>query len=363
VTFDGCGIGLLVEVTNGDAVASLDMTNANDCAYGLWIVASGSVDLTVTDTTFSGCDEGIDVFADVGPATVDLTNVAFNGCYDGLVVQVANGDAIINVDTTTTAAPETGGAVMYYPVEIEAEYGIIDPGPNMTSGAMYVDLPFDFPYAGGVYDFFYLYSNGIITVGEPGSGPFPVDIYSSSLRMIIPCQDFFVADAWPYVGYKVYDDRIVFQWYVWVDYNYLKNAFEVVLYPSGDIQFNYADMEAVIDSCYSYDYGIVTGGGIPVQLNDLINPNVYDMDYTSVYFDMERFNGGWGVIVNAAGDVEATMTDSTIGHFVEGGVLLLSSNGDVCRCDELDDRVHPGHGGHARGSSRLDFEWNHDHDD
>jgi parallel beta-helix repeat protein len=323
---DCAGFGVLVWAPNGEATVMVDPSDVSDTGdSGLQVETMGSVTLTVDDTTFTDCYVGVSVYADSGPATVDLTNVSFSGCTNGLVVDVTNGDAIIDVDKTVMGAPEDGGFVNYYPVEIEAEYDIINP-VDYTGSVMDVVLPFDFPYAGGVYDEVWVYAAGIISVGAPGGGPFPVDIYSSSANMIIPCQDYFTADAWPYVGYKVYDDRIVFQWYVWATSgpSYLKDVFEVVLYPSGDIQFNYADMETMITSGYSYDYGLVTDGYLPIRLNDIMAPNVYDMDYTSVYFSMEQFNGGWGIIVEAMGSVTATVTDSSISHYFYGGAALIS---------------------------------------
>jgi len=323
--------GVLAWAPNGDATVTVDpseVSNTDDS--GLQVEVLGNVELTVEDTTFTECYVGISVYSDVGPATVDLTNVDMEGCDNGLVVEVTNGDAIVNVVGTVINGELNGAFVNYYPEEVEAEYDIINPADYTSGSEMYVVLPFDFPYAGGVYDEVWVYEVGVISVGAPASGPFPVDIYSSSNRMIIPCQDYFNADAWPYYGYKVYDDRIVFQWYVWANSgpSYLKDVFEVVLYPSGDIQFNYADMETVLAAEYSYDYGLA-GSSNPVRLNDIMSPNVYDMDQTSVYFDMERFNGGWGVYVEASGNVEATVTDSTIGHFFEGGVLLMSDDGSM----------------------------------
>ena len=348
---DSGSFGVLVWAPNGDATVTVDPSwiGLTDDS-GLQVEALGSVDVSVVDTMFVDCYVGLSVYGENGDVTLDLTNVTFNGCYMGLVADVtsadlvitivdsafdgewisevwgeAGGDATINITRTTMSGESAALEVNYYPVEIEAEYDIINPGPNTTTSSMYVELPFDFPYAGGVYDDVWVYAAGIISVGAPGGGPFPVDIYSSSANFIIPCQDYFAADSWPYVGYKVYDDRIVFQWYVWQYYgpDYLKDVFEVVLYPNGDIQFNYADMETVND-WVPIDYGLVTGSFIPIRLNDMVEANVYDMDYRSVYFSMEEFNGGWGVMVEATGGVTATVTDSSISHYLYGGIALVS---------------------------------------
>ena len=329
VTFSGCDYGLVADVTSADLMLTYSVGLLEDNIYAATLTSiGGNITAQLDNISLAGNDYGIG--AESGLDTVmTIVDSAFDGELYGEVWINAGGDATVSVTRTTMSGESAAYSVNYYPVEIEAEYDIINPDTNTTSSAMYVDLPFDFPYAGGVYDYVYVYVYGIISVGAP-LGSFPVDIYGSSERLIIPCQDYFQADSWPYVGYKVYDDRIVFQWYVWQDYgpDYLKDVFEVVLYPNGDIQFNYADMETVND-WDPFDYGLVTGGFIPIILNDIVEAKAYDMDYRSVYFSMEEFNEGWAVDVYAAGDVTATVTDSSVSHYLLGGIGLWSDNGKM----------------------------------
>jgi len=329
VTFSGCFYGLVADVTSADLMLtySVGLLEDNFVAAALTSIG-GNVTVQLDNISLAGNFAGIDVESGLD-SVMTIVDSTFDGEWVGEVWVNAGGDATVSVTRTTMSGESAALNVNYYPVEIEAEYDIINPDTNTTTYAMYVDLPFDFPYAGGVYDYVYVYAYGIISVGAL-LGSFPVDIYGSSERLIIPCQDYFYADSWPYVGYKVYDDRIVFQWYVWQSYgpSYLKDVFEVVLYPNGDIQFNYADMETVNDWA-PFDYGLVTGGFIPIRLNDIMEANVYDMDYRSVYFSMEEFNDGWAIEVDAVGDVTATVTDSSVSHYLLGGIGLWSDNGKM----------------------------------
>ncbi|MGD0057324.1 MAG: right-handed parallel beta-helix repeat-containing protein [Methanomassiliicoccales archaeon] len=317
--------GVLVWAPNGNAAVTVDPSKVSDCGdSGLQVEASGTITLMVKDSTFETNYAGITVYGDTGKATITLQNVNLVGNYAGeLVTDVSLADVNLMVTNTTINGASADALTNYYPEEIKPTYDIINPGSNyITGGSMQVELPFDFQYGGAVYDYVNVSIDGYIWLGSPFSG-----------NVIQPCSDAFSAYSYygpygvpPGVGWKAYSDRIVFQWYVYTG-SYSSpslDVFEAVLYSNGDIQFNYADMTTtyVNSNPYGLEWSYST-----LDLRNVMAPNVYDMDYTSVYFRMETFSAGWGIVANAGANITATIKDSSISNEFYGGVSLQSMNG------------------------------------
>lgn len=331
VSFVDCWIGLLADVNLADVTLIYDTVSIDGCMGGLAVMsADGNVSAELAEVSWTDNAFG-SMFMAGGNVDLNLVDCSFSADWYSEIQVYAGG----NADVTVTGTTMTGAANLnsaYYAYEIEPVYDIINPAGNLTSGSsMNVVLPFEFPYDNNIYTDVWVYRNGYISLGVPYGGSFPISLSSTGSNVIVPCQDNFVADQWPYYGYKVYDDRIVFQWFVWrsAGASYLKNVFEVVLYPDGDIQFNYADMQGVIASDWSNDYGLGSAGTLPVVLNDVLEPNVYDMDYRSVYFDMQLFSGGPAMVIQAEGDVDFTVTDSTVANYYDSGAIVRSYDGSI----------------------------------
>jgi len=354
-------VGVAVYSVDGDAVVGLSgVSILESLDYGLIVnSAAGNVDLSLTSTIINNTEWAMGVFAksndaDVsaviqgisiiggtagldleagGDVSVAITNSSFMANKLVSMVVVAGGLATVNVENSYMNGEEANQLSWYYPKEIDYGYEIIDPDGYTTWSVLNVPLPFEFPFGTGTYTNIAISPYGFIYVGSLVPITFPIDLDSVAANLIVPCQDYFTAVYWPYVSYKIVnDEKIIVQWYVnrYADPWAVTNVFEAILYSNGDIQFNYANMDALNSNDRSYDYGVRTTGSwdVAIVLNDIWLPNVYNADYRSIYLTRESF-GEYGVYVVSNGGVEASILDSTINHYAGAGIFFMCENGDV----------------------------------
>jgi parallel beta-helix repeat protein len=353
-------VGVAVYAVDGDVIAQLSGVSILDNSdYGLIAnSASGNVDLSLTSVVINNSDFTVGVFAKSNEADVNavIQETSITGGVNGLdlesggnvsvaitdselianrfasIIVIADGSATVAIEQSYMNGEEANEFAWYYPEEIDHEYDIINPDGYYTGGgSFYVSLPFAFPFGTGTYTDLYIYTNGFISVGGPYSGSFPINMNYVSANLIVPCQDYFYTSNWPYVSYKIVDgEKIIVQWYVSrsSDPWYVTNVFQAILYSNGDIQFNYANMDALNSNDYSNQYGVKAGSNVNIILNDLWIPNVYNADEKSIYLTRETF-ATYAAIVESNDGIEASIVNSTISHYAAAGALFLCGNGDV----------------------------------
>jgi hypothetical protein len=80
-----------------------------------------------------------------------------------------------------------------------------------------------------------------------------------------------------------------------------------------------------------YAWGINFNGGPHWDVRDwTYGPFSWDVfynDWKSIHFTMERMSAGYGSWVEAFGNVTATVKDSSVSHFLTGGMLFECTDG------------------------------------
>ena len=124
-------------------------------------------------------------------------------------------------------------------------------GPGWTYWSEGIRLPFKFNFYGNDYDTLYIGFNGVVTFTREAKDSFHpfggtnIPDTTAPNNFIAPLWSFAYLDASAYkeagVYYKVYDDKIVVEWHRFVDGFYMGwgISWEVVLYPDGNIKFQY----------------------------------------------------------------------------------------------------------------------------
>jgi parallel beta-helix repeat protein len=332
VTIDDSGdLGLAASTLFGDVTLSMmgGMVNdSGDAGIYLWSV-EGYIfaDFYQVDFGFNG---QYSILLETGLYDIDLLvdECVFTGDYESSIWVEAGNDSYLELTGNVMNGYESYEAGWYFFDEIEYEYEIVDPNASYSGASFIYNFPTDFWFQGSYYSTAYVYRNGYISLG--GTQSFPVELDSVSLPVIVPCQENFnTGGMYPYYGYRQYDDRVVFQWDVFVngDSNYLRNVFEVVLYNNGDIQFNYAEMESVSHSIYDYGLGFDDGYIDVGQMWLTVDP--FDNDWTSYYFAAMPMSYGAAVVVESYNNNTAWVYDNTISNYFYGGVNCYADEGWV----------------------------------
>jgi parallel beta-helix repeat protein len=323
-TIDNCQeYGVRAHALDADVHLVMDDSTLNGTINeeGISILSQfGDVQAHFENTTFTQNLRSIYAETYDGDVQLTFTNCTFDRDLDSSVTAHAAGDANIEI-TDTDIYGGSGSDAWYFFDEIDYEFEILDPEFS-TSGSWYmVPLPWEVPFNGQMWDTVYVYRWGYITLGSYVAGP---TNFGGSVPIIAPCQEVFSTDNYPLYGHTFYDDRLVFQWDVYVsgESSYLRNVFEVVLYENGDIQFNYAEMESVSHDLY--DWGINMDESSYLNLSWLWNADPFDNDWTSYYFEYTPLSSGWGVNVEAEGNCTATITGSSIGGYDYAGAMFIS---------------------------------------
>ncbi|MEM2943930.1 MAG: right-handed parallel beta-helix repeat-containing protein [Methanomassiliicoccales archaeon] len=327
------GYGIVVNSWPGDIMLALASSSITNGDWALGVVAEangGDLEAIINDVVIIGGAVGLDLNA-AGDITLDIANTDLIANKYMVASIVAEGSVSANIDEVSMNGEEANQFSWYYPKEIDYEYAIINPDAYTMGSLMVITLPFAFPFGTNTYTTLYVYRGGYISVGSPYPYTPPFNMYYGSANLIVPCQDNYYYTNYPYMSYKIVgEDKIIIQWYMMsrsIDPWYLGNVFQAILYSNGDIQFNYANMDALNINYISYDYGLKIGSDA-ILLNYVWIPNVYDADYKSIYLTRETF-AYYGMYVAAESGVEVSIANTTISHYVGFGLLFLCDNGDI----------------------------------
>ena len=344
-----CRWGILIYGDVEDVVVEMTNCIIDNCeSFGVRADANlGDVQFIMTDSILNGTFDGngislVSIFGEVvahfegtsftqnwwsvyaetyeADLWLFFNNCIFDGDLESSVTAFAAGDANVEV-TGTDMYGGSGTDAWYFAEEIEYEFEVLDPDYD-TSGSWYMlALPWEVPFNGVMYDTVYVYRWGYITLGSYVAGP---TNFGGSVPIIAPCQESFNTDIYPRYGHTFYDDRLVFQWDVYVsgENSYLRNVFEVVLYENGDILFNFAEMESISHDLY--DWGINMDSSSRLEMNELWKADPFDNDWTSYYFKYAPLSSGWGMYVEAEGNCTATIAESSIGGYDYAGAMFIS---------------------------------------
>ena len=354
---------------------ALTLTNfvITNALYGIDVEAAPGFNagLTLSQSTLLGIiEDGVDVPAST---SVSLNNVVISGGVTGLFVNSSSNLAVnvvnssflgqyylgmeisaaanitLNVPGSTFDGQIAENGQLFYPSLGEDQYIIIQPeAGNWTTGqGMTADLPFDFFFNGVSYPELNMSLNGWLAFGSADVYEVYSGVYGSFdpsyPNLIAPAQESWSAEDYGAMGsyfhgmgYK-YDaglNAVIFQWFVWdANQPQLKNAFEVILYESGNVEFRYAMMDGIINYYYSimsdYAFGINMYDGPSWNLYSTLGLSIFDMDYQSVSFSMETLSDGAAISAEAGKNIAATITDSSFSHYMSGGVRLSTDAGWV----------------------------------
>lgn len=338
VTMVNVGLGVWAYANDGSLELELTGVHFNTNIIGAMVEVSALteaelhvIDVTVMDSVLEGGDFGIWAVS-VNGGTVAIHNSQFLGqnevgfTYDSLYGLV-DMDVVDSVFDGSTA--EYAGNV-YVLEQIDPEY-ILYGRPMVGDGndwddwdygdSWTVELPFIFEYNG--YGYSEVYFN------EEGSLDF--DGSDTSIRPVGNTNLVYFGDH--FNAYKVAEDQswVLFNWYARNSNSGdgESNAFQVILYATGEIQFNFAAMDG---------WGGSNAWGL---LNDewpYIDYNMYrvfgwsawEADYTSYLFTPNSISPGMGMrVISQVGDVDLTLTNNTVTSYFAGGVFATTESGDM----------------------------------
>jgi hypothetical protein len=208
----------------------------------------------------------------------------------------------------------------------------IAPGED---GYVNVSIGFSFPFYDNSYSSLFVCGNGMLSFGS-GSGDYsndPIPSSNAPHNFIAPWWD----DLSPQYGHVYYyqdsvNDRFIVSFANVQNWNNGGNLnFQAILYPDGDMDFNYAVMNPGSDQLNLASIGIENNGATDgLQI-------VYNADYMHDNLSIAIRSGGWleaepaSGIIQPGGNLDATITFDA-GDLDEGlytGTIFLDSNDPV----------------------------------
>jgi len=332
------GCGMFVYLNDGSLDLALNNTNIEAWLFGVQVEVSSVlpddlsvIDMTVTDSVFMGGMYGI-YATSLNGGTVLIDGSQFLGhsevgfTYDSLygLVDVEVVDSVFD----GSYSEEAGN--VYVLEQIEAEY-ILYGQPGVDDGvdwdgwdsdySWWVDLPFVFEYNGYEYDRVFFGSNGYLNF----------DGSAVSIRPIGNADLEYYDDH--FMAYKYADDNssVLFNWYAYNDYSGEgeSNAFQVILYATGEIQFNFAAMDGWGGS---NAWGLLNDEWPYIDYNmyRVFGYDAWDADYTSYLFTPNSISPGMGArVISDMGDVDIALTNNIISNYWSGGVYVCTNDGDM----------------------------------
>jgi parallel beta-helix repeat protein len=333
VEFNGNFMGLFAEADNDDVVVDCTESVLTENYYGMFLnTLSGDVYITVDNSSFMLGGFGIwalssnDIFA-------DIVDTEFLGQSQGGVTLWADHDVVVVYLRDSFDGSLADNAQIFLPSVVEEEYVMIDPDEWTTNSWLTVNLDWEFEFNGVYYTQVTMSRYGWLGFGVTDVNTTYANFGPGAPNMIAAAQNpNWNNHEYPGIGYKKVDGAIIFHWYVWqTGSEQLKNVFQIWLFEDGDIEIRYAMMETKNVNHPYYAWGINFNGGQHWDVRDwTYGPFSWDVfynDWKSIHFTMERMSAGYGSWVAAFGNVTATVKDSSVSHFLTGGMLFECTDG------------------------------------
>ncbi|MCG7843870.1 MAG: hypothetical protein MIO90_00375, partial [Methanomassiliicoccales archaeon] len=332
VTMVNVGTGLFVYVNDGSLDLSLVGVNFDTIYYGVQVEVSSvldtnmsSINMEVIDSVIEGGMYGI--FAtSVNGGSVLISGSEFLGQSEiSYNFDSVYGDVDVEIVDTVFdgSSSETAGTV-YTVEQIDYEfelYGRTHAWDGIYyGGGNWIELPFTFQYNGNDRTDVYFSEEGYLDFG-PGSSIRPIGTANLAY------------DGDHFFGYIVAEDEsyVLFNWYARnVNSGYEEsNAFQVILYANGEIQFNFAAMDGLGGS---NAWGLLNSNfpNIDYNMYQLMDYTVWYADYSSFLFTPHDLSRGMGIQVRSeVGDIDFVLDNSTITSYYRGGVFTQASDGNM----------------------------------
>ena len=331
VTVINSGTGLWVYANDGDINLNFNGVNFNTNEFGVFVEVSSldpdnmtMINMEIIDSVFEGGAYGIYAMS-LNGGTVLIDGSQFLGHSEvGYWFDSLYGEMDVTITDSVFDGSVAADVTVYMVEEVENTFQLI--GRNYwemgvdawTSGGVWIDLPFAFNYNGVEYTSVYLHEDGRLGF-DTGEEILPVGV----TNLIYNYEQFF--------GFKVAADNmsVMFNWYASESFSGYGTslAFQVVLFADGTIQFNYADMEA-----YSSDvpYGLLTDNTLTYDLNSLYNMPKWEADWMAYLFTPLPISYGMGALLTMEeGNLSAVITNNTVTGYYNGGVAVISLDGDL----------------------------------
>ncbi len=324
--------GLFAEADQDDIVVEGTQSYLLNNWFGFYLrtLLGGDVTVNVDNTTFELGEYGIYVESS-NDAIVSLVDCEFLGQSSGGVYITAFHDATVTYLRDNFDGSMADDAQLFLPSEVDTTYMMIDPDAWTTNTWLTVDLPWDFEFNGVVYDQVTMSLYGWLGFGVSNVNNTYYNFGPGVPNMIAAAQNpNWITSEYPGIGYKNVEGAIVFHWYVWqADSPQLKNVFQIWLFQNGDAEIRYAMMESKYSpsSPADYAYGVNFAGSSMNWDLRLWDYWAFDNDWMSVHFTMMRMSNGFASFVSANGNLTASVTHSSVSHWMTGGMLFQCWDG------------------------------------
>jgi parallel beta-helix repeat protein len=324
--------GLFVEADQDDIMVEGTGSYLSNNWFGFYLrTFLGDVTVNVDNTTFELGEYGIHVWSS-NDVFAQLVDDEFLGQSSGGVDIYAMHDATVTYLRDNFDGSMADDAQLFLPSEVDTTYMMIDPDAWTTNTWLTVDLPWDFEFNGEVYDQVTMSVYGMIYFGWTDVNSTRVwDFGPSAPNMIAAAQNpNWITSEYPGIGYKNVEGAIVFHWYVWqADSPQLKNVFQIWLFQNGDAEIRYAMMESKYSpsSPGAYAYGVNFAGSMMNWDLRMWDYWALDNDWMSIHFTMMRMSSGYASYVFANGNITASVTHSSVSHWMTGGMLFECVDG------------------------------------
>ncbi|MHC1680949.1 MAG: right-handed parallel beta-helix repeat-containing protein [Methanomassiliicoccales archaeon] len=331
LTVINSGTGLWAYANDGDIQVNLSGVYLNTYEFGVLVEVSSLsaedmnvINMNIVDSVFEDGAYGVHALSQNGGiVTIDNTQFLGHGVagywFDSLF-----GEMVVEITDSVFDGSSAADMTVYMVEEVENTYQLI--GRNYwtmgvdawNGGGALIDLPFAFNYNGDEYTQVYMDEDGRLGFAM-GQEILPV----GDTNLVYDYEHFF--------GYKVAEDgmSVMFQWYAseWYSWFELSSTFQVVLFADGTIQFNYGDMES-----YSYDvpYGLMTSYSDTYDLNSLYDMPKWEADQMAFLFTPLPISYGMAALLTMEeGSISAVITNNTVTGYYNGGIAVMSLDGDL----------------------------------
>jgi len=333
LTVVNSGTGLWAYANDGDINLNLNGSYINTNEFGVLLEVSSwpaddlsVINLNVLDSVFEGGAYGIYALSQNG-GVAWIEGSQFIGQHlVGFYYDSVYGEVNATLTDNVFDGSSANDVNSYFVEQIDYEFELY--GRSSTewietfddSVSHWVDLPFLFEYDGVMQSEVQFSPDGGLRFGS-----------HSSIRAVGNNEMSYSSGDDHFFGYMIGENNsyILFNWYAYYDWTGtgLSNAFQVILFPNGDIQFNYAAMEGYSNNI---DYGLLLNTGSDLHMQDLFGDGAWNLDFTSILLTPFTLSDGMAAnVVCDEGDVNAIITNNTVASYWNGGIVIQSLNGGL----------------------------------